>query len=109
MRVSIQSISSFLIACLVSLFAISAQPNAGSVAIVCFLSGKSVSSADPNKPLGLFQMLKANTMVRTASGGRLVLAFMTGDRYELGENSSAMVGQADLKNTKGSVRKLSSV
>jgi hypothetical protein len=80
------------------------------VAIVCLLSGKSFANVDGKQSeLELFQRLRPGTIVRTEARSKVVLALFTGDRYELGELSSATLGRTSLERTKGSVSQLSRV
>jgi hypothetical protein len=80
------------------------------VAIVCFLSGKAFAKFDNKRTeLRLFQRLMPGTILETESGSKVVLAFFTGDRYELGEKASGTLGRAGLGSKKGAVQKLSAV
>jgi hypothetical protein len=80
------------------------------VAIVCLLSGKGFANFDGKQSeLEQFQRLKTGTVVSAGGGSKIVLAFFTGDRFELGEMSSATLGRTSLERTKGPVTRLSRV
>jgi hypothetical protein len=82
------------------------------VAIVCFLEGKAwiLESGDKERSeIGLFDWIKIGAVVETNSKAKMVLAFSTGERYELGEKAKVTVGQKGFTSQTGSVKKLSSV
>ena len=80
------------------------------VAIVAMLSGKAVARFDRQRSeLRLFQRLRPGTSVETEAGSSLVLAFFTGDRYQLGERTSAVVQPASLDRKKGMIQQLAPV
>jgi hypothetical protein len=82
------------------------------VAIVCFLQGKA-SAQEPGqaerKDLRLFDWIGSGSAVETGPDAKLVIAFSTGDRYELGEKTSVVLGKDGLRSQSGSVKKLESV
>jgi hypothetical protein len=85
--------------------------NAGEpVAIVCLLSGKAFTNVE-GKPgeLVQFQRLRTGTIVRVGAGSKVVLAFFTGARYELGEMASVALGRSSLERSEGPVTQLSRV
>lgn len=82
----------------------------GAVAIVAVLSGKAAARLDSRRSeLKLFERLRSGTSVETEVNSTLVLAFFTGDRYELGGAASAVVRGADLDRREGPIRRLSPV
>jgi len=89
----------------------SSEPK-GKVAIVCFLEGKAwVSEPGEQERSGidLFDWIKIGAVVETGSKAKMVLAFSTGERYEIGEKTKTTVGQKGFTSHTGSVKKLSSV
>jgi hypothetical protein len=60
-------------------------------------------------PLRLLDRIPARSRVETGRDARLVVVFLTGERFELGPGSSASVGTAALDETRGSVRTLAPV
>jgi rRNA maturation protein Nop10 len=80
------------------------------VAIVCVLSGKAVARFDGQRTeIKLFQRLRSGTSVETDAGSSLMLAFFTGDRYELGEKTSVVVRRTDVDRKKGAIQQLAPV
>lgn len=82
------------------------------VAVVCFLEGKAWS-LEPGKKerseVSLFDWIKIGTVIQTETKTRIVLAFSTGDRYELKGRTKITVGQKGIASSTGSVKKLTSV
>ena len=71
------------------------------VAIVCFLEGKAWILEPGEKERGkidLFDWIKIGAIVETDIEAKLVLAFSSGDRYELGEKTKVVAtgGYAEL-------------
>lgn len=82
------------------------------VAIVCFLEGKAwllETEGKKRSEIGLFDWIKAGAIIETDSKARVILAFSTGDRYELKGKTRATVGQKGFTSHTGSLKKLSSV
>lgn len=82
------------------------------IAIVCFLEGKAwVSESDKKErsEIALFDWMDAKAVIETGSGTKLILAFSSGDRYELKEKAKATLGKDGFTSLKGSVEKLAPV
>lgn len=60
-------------------------------------------------PLGLLDPIAAGSLVETGRNARLVVVFLTGERFELGPGSSAVVAGSALGQTRGTVRALERV
>jgi hypothetical protein len=82
------------------------------VAIVCFLEGK-VWIVEPDEEerseIDLFDWIKIGTIVETDSEAKLILAFSSGDRYEIGEKSKITIGQNEFTSKTGSIKELKPV
>jgi len=82
------------------------------VAIICLLDGKAWIS-DPSgmnrREANLFDWITTGAAIETAPGAKLVLAFSSGSRYELGEKAKVVLGQEKFASASGSVKKLDSV
>ncbi len=93
-----------LSSCVVAAFAATLQQSS---AIVCLVSGKAfVRFDDERTEIRLFERLRPGMSVETESGARVVLAFFTGARYELGEQALVTVGRAAVETKKGAIREL---
>jgi hypothetical protein len=94
-------------------FSMSVAPDSqAKVAIVCFLQGKaSAQEAGQPEPkdLRLFDWIGPGSAVETGPGAKLVIAFSTGDRYELGERTAVVLGKVELSSQSGPVKKLEPV
>lgn len=102
----------FFLAFLACLSFAASSDSEGNVAIVCYLEGKawlSEQSGKERSEIGLFDWIKISTVVETGQKTKMVLAFSTGERYELGEKTKAFVGQNGFTSYTGSVEKLTSV
>lgn len=82
------------------------------VAIICLLDGKAWIS-DPGgmnrRDASLFDWIATGAAIETAPGAKLVLAFSSGSRYELGEKAKVVLGQEKFASESGFVKKLDSV
>lgn len=79
------------------------------VAILCMLSGKAtVTTKGAPADLKLFDRLSAGDVIHTEKGAKATIAFLSGERFEIGEGVQATVQQNKLE-TKGAVKSLSSV
>jgi len=77
------------------------------VAVIASLDGEAfVTVSGRDAPAHAFDWLSAGSQVKTARGARLVVAFRSGRRYELGQLSSAALAAGGLTRTTGSVREL---
>jgi hypothetical protein len=77
------------------------------VAIVCLLSGDAFARVGgKGGKLELFQRLTSGTVVSTAAGSKVILAFLTGDRYELDAGAAVTLGRAGLSRSSGPVSQL---
>ena len=78
------------------------------VAIVYLLAGDAWLTAPDTarRPLRLPEHLPAKTTVEVGPGSRLMLAFVSGLRYELGERSRVTLGPGDFSLKSGPVRPL---
>jgi len=95
-----------------NLFSGSLSEPEGKVVIVCFLEGKawvSESGEKERSEINLFDWIKKEAIIETNSKARVILAFSTGDRYELKGKTKATVGQKGFSSHTGSLKKLSSV
>jgi hypothetical protein len=84
----------------------------GDVALVALASGTCTARATataPAVPLRLLDRVRPGTRLETNPDGRLVIVFLTGERFEIGPGSSATVGPAGLGETRGTVSPLSPV
>jgi hypothetical protein len=100
----------FSLGTLISVFAETLSGGEERTAIVCFVEGKAWVSdpgAKEQKEIELFDWLKIGETVETGAEARLVVAFSTGDRQEVGEKTKAAVGPAGFTSVSGSVKKLS--
>jgi len=92
-----------------SVLAETLSPAEEKTAIVCFVDGKAWV-LDPGtkerKEIDLFVWLKTGGTVETSADAKLVIAFSTGDRYEVSGSAKAIVGQAGLTTVSGPVKKL---
>jgi len=82
------------------------------VAIVCFLEGKAwqlESGGKERKEIALFDWLSSGTEVETAPEAKVILALVTGDRYELGGKTKGTITKNGFVSQTGSAKKLSSV
>jgi hypothetical protein len=81
------------------------------VALVYSLAGRAelALSTKERRSLRLFDRLAAGTTLEVGPGSRLSLAFANGHRYELGPQSRAVLGPADLTARSGPVQALPAV
>jgi len=82
------------------------------VAIVSFLAGKAWRTDPPETtrtPLELFDRLGPGATVSTGDGSRVVLAFVSGDRFALGASAEAAVTTEGLRSLSGPVDRLAPV
>jgi hypothetical protein len=85
-----------------------AENQSGPAAVVASLTGPATLKIDgaPAKAVHLFDWVDPGTTVEAGAGGRLVLAFANGRRYELGANAKLLAGKDGPKSTTGAVREL---
>lgn len=105
------TILSFLFV-LVNLFSGVSSDSDEKVAIVCFLEGKACILETEGKKrsgINLFDWLKIGAIIETEKEAKLVIAFSTGDRYELKGKTKATVGEKGFTSHTGSVKRLTSV
>jgi len=82
------------------------------VAIVCFLEGKAwilEPGEEERSEIYLFDWIKIGAIVETDSEAKLILAFSSGDRYEIGEKSKITVGRDGFTSKTGSIKELKPV
>ena len=82
------------------------------VAIVCFLEGKAwilEPDTEERVELDLFDWILIGSIVETDIEAKLILAFSSGDRYELGEKTKVSIGQNEFTSQTGSIKKLQPV
>lgn len=82
------------------------------VAIVCFSEGKAWLTEPGERErseINLFDWIKIGTVIQTELEAKVVIAFSTGDRYELRGKTKATVGQEGFISSSGMVKKLESV
>jgi len=82
------------------------------VAVVCFVEGEAwltKSGERERKEISLFDWMKVGAVIQTEPGSKVVIAFSTGDRYELKGKTKTTVGQEGFSSSTGSVKKLESV
>ena len=82
------------------------------VAIVCFSEGKAWLTELGEKErseINLFDWIKIGTVIQTELEAKVVIAFSTGDRYELRGKTKATVGQEGFISSSGTLNKLESV
>jgi hypothetical protein len=82
------------------------------VAIVCFLEGKAwLTEPGEQRPseINLFDWIKIGAVIQTESGAKVVIAFSSGDRYELKGKTKTTVGPKGFTSSTGSVEKLAPV
>lgn len=97
----------------VSLLAAVAPPAAGDdVALAALVSGPCRTrrtATEQASPVGLLDRFPSGAVVETGDAARLVVVYLTGERFELGPSSSAAVGPAALEARSGAVRRLAPV
>lgn len=82
------------------------------VAIVCFLEGEAwifESTGKNPRKIELYDWINIGATLKTNLETKVILAFSTGDRYELGGKAKAIVTQRMMKSLTGSVKKLDPV
>ncbi len=82
------------------------------VAIVCFSEGKAWLTEPGERErseINLFDWIKIGTVIQTELEAKVVIAFSTGDRYELRGKTKATVGQEGFISSSGTLNKLESV
>lgn len=95
-----------------TLFSRSPTDSEGKVAVVCFLEGKAWVTHPGEKErseIALFDWIQTEAIIQTDSKSRLILAFSTGDRYELKGNAEATVGEKGFTSHTGPIKILSPV
>lgn len=81
-------------------------------ALVAFVAGDCTLRADAKAaaaPLRVLEPIPEGSLLETGRDARLVVVFLTGERFELGPGSSAVVAGAALGETRGTVRALERV
>jgi hypothetical protein len=84
----------------------------GKTAIVCFLEGKAWTGEQgrgDRREVRLFDWFGAEDRLETGPDARLIVAFSSGSRFELGESTAVILKENGFASQKGSVRKLESV
>lgn len=84
-------------------------PPAAGTALAALVQGDCAvraAAGGPAVPLRLLDSVAPGGRVETGRDGRLVVVFLTGERFEMGPLSSARVGTKSLDETKGTVRPL---
>ncbi len=84
----------------------------GNVAIVCFLEGKAwltEPGEGKRSEINLFDWIKIGAVIQTELEVKVVIAFSTGDRYELRGKTKTTVGPKGFTSSTGSVEKLAPV
>ena len=84
----------------------------GNVAVVCFLEGKAwLTEPGEHRPseINLFDWIKIGAVIQTELEAKVVIAFSSGDRYELKGKTKTTVGQKGFTSSTGSVEKLAPV
>lgn len=79
------------------------------VAIVSLLVGPAsevVAEGAPPRDLRLFDRVRRGATLRTGSGGRLTVAFFSGERFEIAPDSSARVEERSLAKLSGQLKPL---
>jgi hypothetical protein len=107
-----QLIAFILLFIMVNIFSGAPSGSDEKVAIVCFLEGKAwvLYSGDKERSeIDLFDWIKTGAIVETEKEAKLVLAFSTGDRYELKGKTKATVGEKGFTSHTGSVKTLTPV
>jgi hypothetical protein len=81
------------------------------VAVVASLSGRASVrvGAQPARDVVLFDWLPKGSVLETAKGGRLLLAFATGKRFEVGEGAKATLADDGFAAQSGPVKAAASV
>ena len=82
------------------------------VAIVCFLEGKAWIVEPGQKErseIYLFDWIETGALIETEREAKLILAFSSGDRYEIGEKSKITIGQNEFTSKTGSIKELKPV
>jgi hypothetical protein len=82
------------------------------VALVCLVSGSAALAGEagsPTRPLQLLDRLPAGATITTGHGARVVVAYLSGERLEIGEDAVAAIGTHGVSASKGAVRTLDPV
>jgi len=94
---------------LLSLFAGSQSRPEEKTAIVCFITGKAwvlEPGAKELREIDLFDWIKSGATIETGTGAKLIVAFSTGERHELGGKTKATMTQAGFTSVSGSIVRL---